>query len=65
VCDECRQAIEADDREALLERALLMPVPRTVSDRYAPRFREAAMRLHAEFWKLCEGDARPLDDRCE
>jgi hypothetical protein len=30
-CDGCRQAIEPDDREALLERALLIPIPRTVS----------------------------------
>jgi hypothetical protein len=60
-CDECRQAIEADDREALLNRALLIPVPRTVSDRYAPRFRNEAKRLHAEFWELRDGTARPLD----
>lgn len=59
-CDECRKAIEADDREALLNRALLIPLPRTVSDRYAPRFRAAAKRLHLEFWELREGTARPL-----
>jgi hypothetical protein len=60
-CDDCRQAIEADDREALLNRALLIPIPRTLSDRYAPRFREAAKRLHAKFWELRDGAARPLD----
>lgn len=59
-CDDCRQAIESDDREALLERALLRPIPRTVSDRYAPRFREQAKRLHAEFWEMRDGAARPL-----
>src|SRR5215216_1002101 len=35
-CDKCREAIEGDDREGLLERALLIPLPRTVPDRYAP-----------------------------
>jgi hypothetical protein len=60
VCDECRRAIEADDREGLLARAMLIPVPRTVPDRYAPRFREQARRLHVEFWEQREGAARPL-----
>lgn len=41
-CDACRQAIEAEDREALLKRSLLIPVPRTLPDRYTPRFRERA-----------------------
>jgi hypothetical protein len=59
-CDECRLAIEADDREGLLSRSLLMPLPRTVPDRYAPRFRAAARRLHLEFWELREGEATPL-----
>jgi hypothetical protein len=59
-CDDCRQAIEADDREGLLSRSLLMPLPRTVPDRYAPRFRAAAKRLHLEFWALREGEATPL-----
>jgi hypothetical protein len=59
-CDDCRQAIEAEDREALLSRALLIPLPRTVPDRYAPRFRETAKRLHLEFWELREGGATPL-----
>jgi len=59
-CEDCRQAIEAEDREALLDRALLIPVPRTVPDRYAPRFRETAKRLHLEFWELREGGGTPL-----
>ena len=59
-CDDCRQAIEAEDREALLNRALLIPLPRTVPDRYAPRFRETAKRLHLEFWELRDGGASPL-----
>ena len=59
-CDDCRQAIEADDREGLLSRSLLIPLPRTVPDRYAPRFRAAAKRLHLEFWELREGGATPL-----
>jgi hypothetical protein len=41
-CDECHQVIEARDRERLLKRSLLIPVPRTLPDRYAPRFRERA-----------------------
>src|SRR3954452_17850940 len=59
-CDDCRQAIEADDREELLKRSLLIAVPLTVSDRYAPRFREQAKRLHAEFWEQRDGPARAL-----
>jgi hypothetical protein len=59
-CDDCRRAIEADDREALLNRALLIPIPRTVSDRYAPRFREKAKRLHLEFWALRDGAVKKL-----
>jgi len=59
-CDACREAIEADDREALLERALLIPLPRTVSDRYTPRFRAEAKRLHTDFWEKRDGPARPL-----
>ncbi len=61
-CEECRAAIEADDREALLDRALLIPVPRTLPDRYAPRFRAEAQRLHSEFWERRRGSARPLLD---
>ena len=59
-CDECRTAIEAEDRETLLNRALLIPLPRTVADRYAPRFRAAAKRLHLEFWEQRSGGATPL-----
>ena len=59
-CDDCRGAIEADDREALLDRALLIPLPRTVSDRYAPRFRETAKRLHERFWRQRAGPATAL-----
>jgi hypothetical protein len=59
-CDECREAIEADDREALLQRSLLIPIPRTLPDRYAPRFREQAKRLHVEFWALRDGPAEAL-----
>lgn len=61
-CDECRTAIERDDREALLDRAVLIPVPRTLPDRYAPRFRERARELHEDFWQQRDGPARPLDD---
>jgi hypothetical protein len=59
-CDDCRGVIEADDREALLNRALLIPIPRTVSDRYAPRFRETARKLHESFWQQRRGEARAL-----
>jgi hypothetical protein len=59
-CEKCRAAVEADDREALLERSLLMPVPRTVPDRYAPRFREQARALHEEFWTSRAGAGEPL-----
>jgi hypothetical protein len=60
-CEECRQAIEADDREALLDRAVLIPVPRTLPDRYAPKFRERAKRLHVEFWEQRDGPPEPLE----
>ncbi len=59
-CDECRTAIEAGNREALLERALLMPLPRTVAERYASRFHAEAKRLHLEFWQRRDGRARLL-----
>jgi hypothetical protein len=59
-CDECRTAIERDDREALLERAAPIPLPRTVPDRYAPRFREVAKQLHTEFWEARAGELEPL-----
>ena len=58
-CDKCHAAIEAEDREALLDRASLIPVPRTVSDRYAPQFLERARRLHFEFWETRSGPPRP------
>jgi hypothetical protein len=61
-CERCHQAIEADDREALLERVLLQPVPRTVPDRFAPRFHEQATRVHEEFWLTREGAPAPLSD---
>ena len=58
-CDKCHAAIEADDREALLERLSLMPIPATVAERYAPRFLENARRLHYEFWATRSGPPRP------
>ena len=61
-CDDCREAIEADDREALLDRAVLIPVSATLPDRYAPRFREQARRLHVEFWEQRAGGGQPPDD---
>jgi hypothetical protein len=30
---------------------VLIPVPRTLPDRYAPRFRERARQLHVDFWE--------------
>jgi hypothetical protein len=59
-CEKCRDAIEAEDRKALLARVLLQPIPRTVPDRYADRFREQAKRLHDEFWTTREGAPEPL-----
>jgi hypothetical protein len=59
-CERCHAAIEAEDREGLLDRALLIPVPRTLPDRYGPRFRERARRLHEEFWEERSGAARPV-----
>jgi hypothetical protein len=64
-CDDCRDIIEADDRQALLERALLIPLPRTVPDRYAPRFREQAKRLHLDFWEQRDGEPHPLESQRE
>lgn len=57
-CDKCHTAIEADDRESLLDRASLIPVPRTVPDRYGPRLLEQARRLHVEFWETRSGPPR-------
>jgi hypothetical protein len=53
-CERCHGAIQRDDREALLDRVLLAPVPRTVPDRYAPRFRRQARKLHEEFWSTSQ-----------
>jgi hypothetical protein len=62
-CDRCHAAIAADDREALLDRASLIPVPRTLPDRYAPKFLEHARRLHVEFWETRAGPPRPSSSR--
>ena len=59
-CERCHQAIEADDREALLERVRRKPVPRTVSDRHAERFQAEGERQHREFWRTRSGAAEPL-----
>jgi hypothetical protein len=59
-CEKCHTAIEADDREALLDRASQIPVPRTLSDRYARKFLERARRLHFEFWETRSGSPRPV-----
>jgi hypothetical protein len=59
-CERCHQAIEAGDREALLERVRRKPVPRTVSDRHAERFQLAAERQHEEFWTARRGRPEPL-----
>jgi len=56
-CDKCHAAIQADDREALLGRVTLAPVPRTLSDRYAPHFRVQARKLHERFWSPNPGRA--------
>jgi hypothetical protein len=57
-CDKCHAVIEADDREALLDRASQIPVPRTLSERYADKFLERARRLHVEFWGTRSGPPR-------
>jgi hypothetical protein len=62
-CDRCHAAIAADDREALLDRASLIPVPRTLPDRYAPQHLERARRLHVEFWTTRAGPSRPSPPR--
>jgi hypothetical protein len=59
-CGKCHAAILADDREALLDRASLIPVPRTVSDRYARHYLDRARRLHEEFWEARAGPPRPF-----
>jgi hypothetical protein len=59
-CERCHQAIEADDRETLLDRVMAQPVPRTVPDRYAARFQAQAKHLHEGFWLSERGPAEPL-----
>jgi len=54
-CDKCHAAIQAGDQEALLERVLLAPIPRTVRDRYARSPRERARELHEGFWTRRSG----------
>ena len=54
-CERCHTAIARDDREALLERVLFAPIPRSVSDRYAPLIRKRARELHEAFWETREG----------
>jgi hypothetical protein len=58
-CVKCHAAIQADDREALLDRASLIPVPRTVPDRYAHHHLDQARRLHDDFWAKRGGSPRP------
>jgi anti-anti-sigma factor len=56
-CDKCHGAIQADDPDALLDRVMLAPVPRSLPDRYAPRFRNQARELHEQFWSTRPGPA--------
>jgi hypothetical protein len=58
-CEKCHRAIEADNREALLDRASQIPVPRTLPERYAGKFLERAHRLQVEFWESRKGPPRP------
>jgi hypothetical protein len=58
-CGKCHAAIQADDREALVDRASLIPVPRTVPERYARQYLDRARRLHEEFWETRAGPGRP------
>jgi len=60
-CEKCHDAIQRDDREALLGRVKLAPVPRTLPDRYAPRYREQARKLQEGFWSARSGPAIPID----
>ena len=57
-CEKCHVAIEVDDREALLDRASLIPVPRTLPDRYVPEVLARARRLHVDFWQTRSGPPR-------
>ncbi len=52
-------AIARDDREALLERVLFAPIPRSVSDRYTPLIRKRARELHESFWETRHGPPSP------
>ena len=54
-CERCHEAIARDDRQALLERVLFAPLPRSVSDRYAPLIRNRARELHESFWETRAG----------
>jgi hypothetical protein len=58
-CEKCYGLIEADNREALLDRASQIPVPRTLPERYTDKFLERARRLHLEFWETRSGPPRP------
>ncbi len=58
-CEKCHVEIQRDDREALLGRAALTPIPRTLPERYGARFLEQARRLHFEFWETRAGPPRP------
>jgi hypothetical protein len=56
----CNALIQADDREALLDRVSQIPVPRTVPERYADKFMQRARRLHYEFWETRSGPPRTV-----
>ena len=56
-------AIARDDREALLERVLFAPIPRSVSDRYTPLIRKRARELHESFWETRHGPPSPAEHR--
>ena len=61
-CQRCHEAISRGDREALLERVLFAPIPRSVSDRYAPRIRQRARELHESFWESRSGPPSAVAD---
>jgi hypothetical protein len=58
-CDKCHAAIEADDRQALLERVMWQPIPRTLNDRHADRFRTRPRELPEQFWETRSGAPEP------
>jgi len=58
-CPKRHDAIQRDDREELLDRVLMQPVPRTVPERYAPRSRQHARKLHEKLWQTREGPPGP------